>query len=102
MDDDEGRAEVSAFEATRDRLARCPELSQSERDKLTGIARDMPFVADLSRADLLLFACHTDREAVLVAQARPRSIMPVRADDLIGYRVGPEDEPTVFRALRCT
>ncbi len=100
MDDEEDRAEVSALEATRGRLAGCPGLSQSERDKLTGIARDMPFVADVSRADLLLYACHTDREAVLVAQSRPRSIMPVRADDLIGYRVGPEDEPTVFRALR--
>jgi len=100
MNDDEGCAKVSVFEETRNRLARCPGLSESERDKLAGIARDMPFVSDISRADLLLYACHTDREAVLIAQARPRSIVPVRGDDLIGYRVGPEDEPTVFRALR--
>jgi two-component sensor histidine kinase len=60
----------------------------------------MPFVADISRSDLLLYARCSETEAVLAAQARPRSIVPVHARDMVGHRIGPQEEATIFRAFR--
>jgi two-component sensor histidine kinase len=71
-----------------------------DRRKLARIVRDMAIVADISRSDLILYARHDDETAVVVGQARPHSIMPVYADDLLGYRIDPESGSAVFRALR--
>jgi len=87
-------------QSTYDLLAQCPELSQKDKDRLVRIARGMPFVADVSRSDLLLYVRCSDREVTLVAHARPHSIMPVHAEGLCGYKVSPEDDMAVFRTLR--
>lgn len=84
----------------RDLLSQCPGLSKEDRDKLEGVARGMPFVADISRSDLLLYARCGEQEALLIAQARPHSIMPVHADDLCGTRVSAREEAEVIRALQ--
>jgi two-component sensor histidine kinase len=60
----------------------------------------MPLVADISRSDLLLYARRPSGEIVLIAQARPHSIMPVRAEGLDGQPVSLEDDAAVIRALR--
>jgi two-component sensor histidine kinase/PAS domain-containing protein len=78
----------------------CSGLTEKDRERLVQITHNMLPVADISRSDLLLYARCSEREAIVLAHVRPRSIMPVHADDLCGYRVGPEDEPAVFRALR--
>ena len=85
---------------TRDWLAGCPGLSAGDREKLVGIATNMPFVADISRSDLLLYARCGEGEAMVVAHARPRSIMPVYAQELVGRRVQARDEEVVFSTLR--
>jgi len=81
-------------------LSLCPRLSEEDKGRLVAIARNMPFVADVSRSDFLLYALQDEQHAVLIAQARPHSIMSVHADALLGYRVGPDEEPAVFRAIR--
>ena len=91
---------VTAYETALEQLADCPGLEEQDRHRLASIARDMPFVADISRSDLLLYARRGDREAVLIGQARPRSTVAVHAGDLIGYRISPADQATVFRVLR--
>jgi two-component sensor histidine kinase len=75
-------------------------IAAQDREKLAGIVADMPIVADISRSDLLLYARQHDETAVVVGQARPHSIMPVYADDLVGYRIDPESGKAVFRALK--
>ena len=85
---------------TREVLSECASLSADERATLTRIAREMPFVADISRSDMVLYAICGGQEAVVVAQARPHSIVPIYDYDLVGRRVGPSDEATVFRAMR--
>jgi two-component sensor histidine kinase len=87
-------------QATRDLLASLCDISQDDTERLVRISYGMPFVADISRSDVLLYAWTGNYEAVVVAQARPHSIMPVYSDDLLGYRVGPEDNAAVFRAIR--
>ncbi|MBN1583543.1 MAG: histidine kinase N-terminal domain-containing protein [Anaerolineae bacterium] len=67
---------------------------------LTKIAQDMPFVADVSRSDILLYARRTEQEMVLVAQASPHSTVPIHAHRMSGRRVTHADEPVLFRALR--
>lgn len=62
--------------------------------------RSIPLVADISRSDLLLYSPLNDREALLVGQACPHSLSPIYAPGLVGRRVGPEEEPYVFRVLR--
>jgi two-component sensor histidine kinase len=60
----------------------------------------MPIVADISRADLLLYARLPAQGAVLVAQARPHSIMPVYGADLVGRTAVPRQDGALFRAMR--
>jgi two-component sensor histidine kinase len=83
-----------------DLLDQCPDLSPGDRDKLERIALGMPFVADISRSDLLLYVRRSDHEVILVAHGLPHSIMPVHAEGMCGYRVSPDDDAAVFRALR--
>jgi two-component sensor histidine kinase len=85
---------------TRDHLAACPGLTHRDKDRLAQIALHMPFVADISRSDLLLYVRCGDQEAVVVAHARPHSIMPVHLQDVVGHRVDPDTEFAVFRVLR--
>ena len=85
---------------TRDWLAQRSGLSARDQEKLARIAINMPFVADISRSDLLLYVPCGDAEAMVVAHARPHSIMPVYSEELIGRHVKAKDEEVVFSTLR--
>jgi two-component sensor histidine kinase len=86
--------------ATRDWLAARSGLSVQDQKKLARIAANMPFVADISRSDLLLYVRCGAAEAMVVAHARPRSIMPVYSEQLVGRHVKAKDEEVVFSTLR--
>jgi two-component sensor histidine kinase len=92
--------EETTRETTESWLARLSNLSELDRERLVRIAGDMPFVADISRSDLLLYVRRSENEAVLVTHARPHSIMSVHPASMLGHRVGAAEEPTVFRAMR--
>jgi two-component sensor histidine kinase len=85
---------------TRDYLAACPGLTHKDRERLAQIALRMPFVADISRSDLLLYTRCGERQAVVVAHAQTHSILPVHLSNQAGHRVNAESEASIFRVLR--
>lgn len=87
-------------QTTHQLLTGCQRLLPDDRDRLGRMSRGMPFVADISRSDMMLYVRDGVQSAVLVAQARPHSIMPVYSEDLLGRAISSEDDAAVFRALR--
>ena len=88
------------MQAIESLLEQCQRLSRDDRGKLARIARAMSLVSDISRSDLMLYARLSDQTGLLVAQSRPRSIMPVYTRDLVGRTVGPGEDVAVVRTLR--
>lgn len=66
---------------------------------LMGIAETIGLLADVSRADVLLYAIDDARQARVVAQARPHSVPPIHEGDVLGQRADPSEDALVFRAL---
>ncbi|MFQ5854681.1 MAG: sensor histidine kinase [Anaerolineae bacterium] len=75
------------------------ELREEHRAHLDRIARTIGPLADISRADVLLYAVDETDRVTVVAQARPHSVPPIHEADVVGQVVNPIDNPTVFRAL---
>jgi len=60
----------------------------------------MPILADLCRADLLLYCAATQpNTAVVVAEAKPHSVLPLYPETLQGHQVGRKTHPAVFHVL---
>jgi len=74
------------------------EFSADERDLLARIQDGLAITADVSRADLLLYASAADRTVVL-AQAQPRSISSLYPSTQVGHEASPSERPLVSRAL---
>ncbi|MFN8534316.1 MAG: histidine kinase N-terminal domain-containing protein [Dehalococcoidia bacterium] len=75
-------------------------LSRPDRTLLRGVEAGLPLLADLSRADLLLYVRTGEpSEAVVCAQARPAPVAAVFGDGLIGTAIQKKREPTVFQVL---
>ena len=66
---------------------------------LKEINADLPILADVSRADLLLFAC-SDGHPVVVAQAMPHSVTPLYEERQLGMAVRAGEQAEVWRAVR--
>ncbi|HSJ54437.1 MAG TPA: histidine kinase N-terminal domain-containing protein [Anaerolineae bacterium] len=80
-------------------LQRCRHLNKEDLATLTKIQGDLGILADLSRADVLLYcACEGDR-AVVVCQAQPHSILPVYSESQVEHQISFSDGPAVLRAL---
>jgi two-component sensor histidine kinase/PAS domain-containing protein len=62
---------------------------------LSKLEKQLPFLADISRADVLLYV----HPAIVLFHARPHSISPLHNRSLQGHEIGPVEEPRVFRAL---
>jgi two-component sensor histidine kinase len=78
---------------------RCRHLNKEDLAALLKIQGDLGILADLSRADVLLYcACEGDR-AMVVFQAKPQSILPIYDESLVDHQVSFTDEPAVLRAL---
>ena len=86
-------AQVNAF--------RDVDLQADDVALLTKVGADLPILADLCRADLLLYCSALGRHsrAVTVAQARPHSSSPLYAKDRIDKRVKEEEDPELARAF---
>jgi two-component sensor histidine kinase/PAS domain-containing protein len=77
----------------------CESLTQEDVTFLEEIVKDLGILADLSRADVLMYCpCSPDR-AVVVAQANPHSILPIYSESIVGQEVTFLDEPAVLHAL---
>ncbi len=77
----------------------CEHLTQENVAFLEKIEGCLGILADLSRADVLIYCLLTAEQAVVVSQARPHSILPIHSESLVGRKVSFSDEPGVLRAL---
>ncbi len=75
-------------------------LTDDGRDLLNRIQHSLPLLADLARADLLLY-CKADSssEAQVVAEAKPHSVPSIYSDSQLSKKVGVADEPAVLRVF---
>src|SRR4030042_172889 len=77
----------------------CPGLSEEDRQILQRIEADLPILADVAGADLLIY-CRTDRgRAVVVAQAGPHSVPPIYDEPVLGQTIAASEKPAVLDAL---
>ena len=77
----------------------CESLTQEDTEFLERIEGDLGILADLSRADVLMYCPLSAQRAVVVAQAKPHSILPIYGESVVERQVTPADEPAVFRTL---
>ena len=74
-------------------------LTQEEIAFLDRLKAYLGILADLSRADVLLYCPVSAGRAVVVSQARPHSIVPIHSESVVGRESSADDEPALFRAL---
>jgi two-component sensor histidine kinase len=77
----------------------CKSLTQEDIAFLEKISEDLGILADLCRADVLMYCPLPANRAVVIAQASPHSILPLYSESLVERQVGMLDEPAVIRAL---
>lgn len=77
----------------------CLNLNEASIEFLHTVERQMGIVADLSRADILLYGRKTEKEAIVLAHARPHSLAHVYNKNREGYVVTSEQRPEVLRTL---
>jgi len=77
----------------------CDRLTENDILFLEKIEGDLGILADLSRADVLMYCPLSADRAVIISQASPHSILPIHEETLVGREVGPYEEPGVLRAL---
>jgi two-component sensor histidine kinase len=80
-------------------VSRCGDLTEEDIAFLQKIENDMPIVADISRADLLIYGRVSLNRAAVVAQARPHSIAPIHPETVVRRTMTAAEEPLVCQAL---
>jgi two-component sensor histidine kinase len=85
-------------------MSPAPPINQDDLDRedlalLDKIAADLPIVADLCRADMLLYVLEGRGQVVIRAQARPHSSAPLYQDDRVGDSE-PEEAMGSFQDMR--
>jgi two-component sensor histidine kinase len=78
---------------------RCRTLTKADVTFLKAVERQMPIVADVSRADILLYGWLEGERAIVLAHAQPHSISPIYQHLLTGQEVSGEQEPLIIHAL---
>jgi len=76
-----------------------PHLTENDIAVLLEVERNLPVMADLSRADVLMYGELQDLVVVL-AQAQPHSIAPIYLEDLTGRTASQAQKPRLLRTLR--
>ena len=77
----------------------CPDLSVADVEFLGRVASDLSILADVCRADLLLFCRDGADRAKVVAQAQPHSSSPLYEASSLGKRWSSADQTNVLRGL---
>jgi two-component sensor histidine kinase len=76
-------------------------LNAEDRKFLERVESGMSLLADLSRADVVLYARGPQpNSAMVVAQAQPHPVSPIFLESLLGRQVGKKSEPTIFQVLQ--
>ncbi|MDE3076498.1 MAG: histidine kinase N-terminal domain-containing protein [Chloroflexota bacterium] len=80
-------------------FATCPDLDVDDTERIASISRSLPVVADLSRADALIYCRSEDDQFVIVAEAKPWSVSAVYAEPMAGRRFDRRNEPLVHKSF---
>ncbi|MBY5163838.1 sensor histidine kinase [Salsipaludibacter albus] len=75
-------------------------LPDAAVDHLQAVVSDWQILADLSFADLLMFALDDADQFVVLAQMRPYTAPTMHHEDLVGSVWGPDERPRVAEAFR--
>src|SRR5512142_2536246 len=90
-----GRSNPNMDSAVRSQLIK----DDGDSAQLMRVARVLPTLADLSRADILLCILHEEGRAEILAQARPHSIAPIHRSSMVGEMLTRDNAGAVFRAM---
>lgn len=82
-----------------DAVYSCPDLTEDDIEILRRIESDLPILADIGGADMLVFCRLTEDQAVVVAQARPHSVPPIHDEPLGGQVIVAPEKSAVFETL---
>ena len=82
-----------------DVVRECSNLTEEDTAFLAKIEGDLGILADLSRADVLVYCPLSAERAGVLAQARPHPILPIHGESLVERQVTLADEPAVIRTL---
>lgn len=74
-------------------------LSQDETAFLQTVARQMSIVADLSRADILMYGLKSPEEFLVMAHAQPHSLAHVYNHNRAGRTIDTSHRPEILRTL---
>ena len=78
----------------------CKQLNDSDIELLQRVEAGMDILADVSRADVLLYSPLTEERIVVVAHSRPHSVSPVYANLLLGVWATADQQPLLHSTLR--
>jgi len=78
---------------------RCWGLTEADVSFLMAVERQISIVADISRADILLYGKLEADRALALSHARPHSISPIYDQLLTGQEVDRHQDPLILRAL---
>jgi two-component sensor histidine kinase len=82
-----------------DHINNCLNVTEESTAFLQTIEQQMGIVADLSRADILLYGRKSETEAVVLAHARPHSLAHVYLKGRTGVMVDADRRPEVMHSL---
>ena len=80
-------------------VPQCPTLEAKDLALLKQIETSLPILADLHRADILLYCALRQDAAVVVAQAQPHSILPIHRESLVQQHISLSGQPLVHQVL---
>ena len=75
-------------------------LGEGDKDLLERISQSLSLLADVCRADLLIYGRAKDGRALTVAQAKPHSVSPLYEDSRVGVHVGAQGHEEIVHALK--
>ena len=82
-----------------DAVYRCEDISEEDRQILLRTEADLPILADIAGADMLVYCRAGEGRAVAVAQARPHSVPPIYDESMLGQELAAPGESAVLDAL---
>lgn len=77
----------------------CPDLVEDDIEILGRIEGDLPILADITGADMLIYCPLAEDRAVVVAQAEPHSVPPIYVETECGEVIVAPEKPAVFDTL---
>jgi two-component sensor histidine kinase/PAS domain-containing protein len=93
------KCEQHATEIMDDAVYSCPNLTEEDVEILRRIEGDLPILADITGADMLIYCRSAEDQAVVVAQAEPHSVPPIYDEPVCGEVLVAPEKPAVFETL---